>query len=109
MSLKEDIVKWFDGTTKWPGDLDAPGEVDCVLIGDEIVDTTRWAVIHEAVYMRKTLANRVCDELIFSDEYVRVRYKEPATEYQDWGDEGPPEIEEVVPVEVTVTKFEAKK
>lgn len=107
MSLKEDIVKWFDGTTKWPGDLE--DEVDCVLLDDEIIDTSRWAVIHEAVYLRKTVANRMCDELTFTDEYVRVRYKEPATEYQDWGDEGPPEIEEVVPVEVTITKFEVKK
>ena len=105
MSLKEDIVKWFDGTTKWPGDLE--DEVDCVLLGDEIVDHSRWAVIHEAVYLRKTIAGR--EPLTFSDEYVRVRYKEPATEYQDWGDEGEPDVEEVVPVEVTITKFEVKK
>lgn len=107
MSLKEDIKNWFGGTTKWPGDLDAPGEVDCVLLSDEIIDTSRWAVIHEAVYLRKTIAAR--EPLTFSDEYVRVRYKEPATEYQDWGDEGEPDIEEVVPVEVTITKFEVKE
>jgi hypothetical protein len=108
VSLKEDIEKWFDGTTKWPGDLDGDGEgqVDCVMLSDEIVDTSRWAVIHEAVYLRKTISGR--DPLTFSDEYVRVTYREPATENQDWGDEGPPDIEEVVPVEVTITKFEVK-
>lgn len=105
MSLKEDIVAWFDGTTKWPGDLTE--DVDCVLLDDEIVDTSRWAVIHEAVYLRKTIAGR--EPLTFSDEYVRVTYKEPATEYQDWGDEGEPDIVEVVPVEVTITKFEVKE
>lgn len=109
MTLKQDIKDWFDGTTKWPGDLagDGDDQVDCVLVSDEIIDTSRWAVIHEAVYLRKTIAGR--EPLTFSDEYVRVRYKEPATEYQDWGDEGEPDIEEVVPVEVTITKFEVKE
>lgn len=109
MSLKEDIKNWFGDTTKWPGDLagDDEGQVDCVLVSDEIIDTSRWAIIHEAVYLRKTIAGR--EPLTFSDEYVRVRYKEPATEYQDWGDEGEPDVEEVVPVEVTITKFEVKE
>lgn len=105
MSLKEDINKWFGDATRWPGDLTE--EVDCVLLDDAIVDTSRWAVVHEAVYLRKTIAGR--NPLTFSDEYVRVRYKEPATEYQDWGDEGPPVVEEVVPVEVKITKFEVKE
>ena len=109
MSLKEDIKNWFGGTTRWPGDLsgDDEDQVDCVLVSDEIVDTSRWSVGHEAVYHRKTIASR--EPLTFSDEYVRVTYQEPATEYQDWGDEGPPDVEEVVPVEVTTIRFETKK
>ena len=105
MSLKEDIVKWFDGGNRWPGDL--PYEVDCVPVGDEIVDTGRWSNIHEAVFLRKTIAGR--DPLTFSDEYVRVTYNEPATELQDWDGFGEPDVDEVVPVEVTITKFEVKK
>lgn len=105
MSLKEEIVAWFGGTTKWPGDLH--DEVDCVLVDDEIVDTSRWAVIHQAIYQRKTIVGR--DPLTFSDEYVRVTYREPATEYQDWGDEGEPDVEEVVPKEVTVIEFVKKE
>lgn len=102
MSLKEDIKNWFGDTTKWPGDLTS--EVSCGLVEDKIVDKSRWAITHEAVYL-----SVVGTPLNFSEEYVRVRYKAPATEYQDWGDEGPPEIEEVVPVEIKVTKFEVKK
>lgn len=105
MSLKSDIEDWFDGTTKWPGDLHY--DVDCVLLSDEIVDTGRWSVTHDAVYHRKTLVGR--EPLTFSDEYVRVRYKEPATEMQGWGDEGPPDIVEVEPVEVSITKFIVKE
>lgn len=105
MSLKQDIIDWFGGTTKWPGDLDE--EVGAVLINDEIVDTSRWSVVHEAVYLRKTVSTN--SPLTFSDEYVRVTYREPATEYQDWGDEGAPDVVEVKPVEVTITKFEVKK
>ena len=105
MGLKTDIENWFDGTTRWPGDL--PEEVDCVLLEDEIVDTGRWSVIHEAVYLRKSIVGR--NPLTFSDEYVRVTYREPATEYQDWGDEGEPDIEEVEPVEITITKFRVKE
>lgn len=105
MSLKEDIKAWFGDTTKWPGDL--AGDLECAFVEDEIVDTSRWAVVHEAVYLRKTIESY--DPLTFSDEYVRVTYKEPATESQDWGGEGPPDVEEVVPVEVTTVIFKTKE
>ena len=79
MSLVQEIKDWFGNTTKWPGDLDE--EVDCVLVEDEIVDTGRWSVIHDAIYLRKTISGR--EPLTFTDESVRVPYAEPATENQD--------------------------
>lgn len=108
MSLKQDITDWFGGENKWAGDLDGDrdGQVDCVLAEDEIVDHTRWGVIHDAVYLRKTIAGYA--PLTFTDEYVRVRYTEPATESQDWSDFDAPIIEEVEPVEVTVIQFKTK-
>lgn len=103
MTLLEDITQWFGGTTKWPGSLD--NEVpNCTLVEDEIVDTGRWSIIHDAVYVRK-LVHTVEPEITYLDEYVNVRYKEPATESQDWGDEGAPDIWPVEAYEETVTKF----
>lgn len=103
MSLKTDIEKWFGGVNKWPGDLDAPGEVDCVQIGDKIVDKARWFTLHEAVYLRKTIAGR--NPLTFSDEYVMVSYLAPATEMQDWEDFSAPDVFEVEPVLINITEF----
>lgn len=102
MSLKTDIENWFGGENKWPGDL--ADEVDCVEIGDEIVDTGRWSTIHEAVFLRKTVST--VDPLTFTEEYVMVTYHEPATELQEWDGFGAPDVAEVKPVEITVTSWE---
>ena len=40
--------------------------------------------------------------------YVAVEDVEPATEMQDWGDYGDPEIYEVEPYEVITTKYRKK-
>lgn len=76
--------------------------VDCVLVEDEIIDNTRWFVVHRAVYHRKTIVHR--DPIEFQDEYVAVEYNEPATEYQEW-ETGSAVVYEVVPEEVTTIVF----
>jgi hypothetical protein len=103
MTLLQEITDWFAGTTKWPGGLE--DDIDNItLVEDKIVDTGRWSVIHDAVYVRK-LVHTVEPEITYLDEYVGVRYREPATEMQDWGDEGPPDIYALEPYEETVIKF----
>lgn len=57
-----------------------------------IDDSPRWGDVIEIVYRRES-------------EYVAVHDIAPATESQDWGDYGPPEIFRVEPVEVTVTEY----
>ena len=58
-----------------------------------IDDSPRWGDVVQAVYQR-------------GDELVAVEDIRPATEMQEWGDYGDPEIYEVKPVEVTITKYE---
>ncbi len=106
MTLKTDIEQWFGGTTKWPGDIE--GDIDNVtLVYDEIVDTGRWSIIHEAVFIRKEV-HTVNPTITYLTEHVGVTYCEPATEMQDWGDEGPPDIYEVEPYEETIVKYKRK-
>lgn len=93
MSLLEDIKAYFGDKGKWPGSI--TGEIKgTVLVEDEIVDTSRWSIIHTAVYKR-------------DEEYVGVDYHEPATESQNWEDWGAPDVYPVHPevITVTVTKF----
>lgn len=104
MSLKSDLEEWF----KKVGHYEDPwGNVDCVLAEDEITDTTRWAIVHEAIYNRKTIANR--EPLTFSDEFVRVTYSEPATELQDWDELDEVECVEVEPVEIKKIVYRVKE
>lgn len=105
MSLLEDLTE-YGKTMRYP---DPQGDgVDCVCVSDEIVDTSRWAVIHHAVYQRKNHSVDDSGKVTLTDEFVQMVYREPATESQDWGDEGPPSLYEVEPVEVTVTQYRRK-
>ena len=105
MSLLEDIKRWYENNSYPPegGDLDetfVPETREWVSNGTEteqvsweVVDTSgRWGNQIEVVYER-------------GDELVAVYDMEPATEMQDWGDYGAPEIAPVERVEVTVTKY----
>lgn len=90
MTLLDDINKWYEST---PSPPTGPA-ISAEQVYFEYLETMRWGIIFEAVYRR-------------DDEYVRIADVEPATEGQDWGDHGPPEIEQVVPVVeiVETTKY----
>lgn len=60
-------------------------------VEDEIVDTTRWFIIHEAVWADDS-------------HYAIVSYSEPATEYQDADDE-PVDVYAAEPYTETVIKY----
>lgn len=62
----------------------------CYMVID---DTPRWGDRIQVIYRR-------------GDELVAVEDIRPATEYQDWGDYGDPEIYPVKAEQVTVTKYE---
>lgn len=85
MSLLTEI-KDYMSYPRYPDILSAVPNAD--FIEDEIVDHTRWYVVHEAVYAR-------------GDEYVMIRYEEPATEEGDYSEGMEPEVFRVEPVETT--------
>lgn len=62
---------------------------DCKLIEDDIIDTTRWSIVHEIVFEDK-------------GKFYMTTYSEGATEYQD---ERPWEYED----EVKCTEVELKE
>jgi hypothetical protein len=106
MTLLSDMKAYYEKLGRYD---DPYGEVDCVPISDEITDTTRWSIVHEAIYLRKTGHIQSPKPLTFTDEYVRVTYQEPATEMQDWDDFDTPEVVEVEPVEVIKIEYRAKE
>lgn len=105
MSLLTDLRDHFDSV----GYYEEPhsNDLECVLVEDEVIDIGRWSIARRAVFHRKTIVGR--EPIEFSDEYVAVEYDEPATELQDWDDFGVPEVYNVWPVEVSVTKFIKEK
>lgn len=67
---------------------------DCKLIEDDIIDTTRWSIVHEIVFEDK-------------GKFYMTTYSEGATEYQD---ERPWEYEdEVKCTEVELKEVKVKK
>ncbi len=85
-SLIEDIKNWYKNESYPP---DGP-EVDAELVSAEDGNQRRWGLEFTNVYKR-------------DDEYVAVSDVRPATEYQNWGDYGDPEIYKVAPVTETIT------
>lgn len=87
MSLLDDINEWYN-TEKapplWVDDFD--------LVGESVINELRWGYLKQWVFKR-------------GNEYVSVKDVEPATEMQDWGDYGEPEIYLVEPLEVTVIAY----
>lgn len=108
MSLKEEIKTFLSHSGNIAPEI-ADEVPNVTLVEDEIVDTTRWAIIHEAVYVRK-LVGEINPDLTYLTEYVQVTYAEPATEYQEWDDLADPNaVVEVEPYEETVIKFKKKE
>lgn len=104
MSLLEDIKKHYESESYPPDgpDLDyelVDGEwvktdTETKQVSYEVIDDTpRWGDRIQAVYQR-------------GDELIAVEDVAPATEMQDWGDYGEPDIFAVKPVTVTVTRYE---
>lgn len=106
MSLLDDIKGWYNEESYPPDgpELDqdfVDGKwvgkgTETKLVSNEMLDTLRWGTSFVNVYKR-------------GDEYVAVKDVRPATEMQDWGDYGEPEVYAVRPVEVTTIKYEKVK
>lgn len=82
MSLIEDIQRWYDDESHPPDPLDLGDDVD--LMSEETLGDLRWGTQFVNVYRK-------------GDEFVAVEDVRPATEMQDWGDYGKPEIYPVAP------------
>lgn len=105
MSLLESIKTHYEHESSPPEgpDLDyvlvdgkwVKGETETELVSEEDRSELRWGTSFRNVYKR-------------DDVYIAVEDVRPATEMQDWGDYGEPEIFEVTPREevVTVTHYD---
>jgi hypothetical protein len=70
-----------------------------VIISDEIIDTSRWSVIHYIIFK-------------FEDKFYGTSYSVGATEQQDeypWEFEDPIHCEELVPIQKTITVYKPVK
>jgi hypothetical protein len=76
--------------------LDVIYEYDKYLISDEIIGSTRWGILHRAVFQR-------------DDEFVGASYETGATEYQDDDGFDPPRLYEVEPYREVVFMYREKK
>lgn len=103
MSLLADIQGWYRSAHYPPDGPDLDQELvedkwvnkgtDTEQISWKVLDTSgRWGNQIEVIYQR-------------GNELVGVYDMEPATEMQDWGDYGDPEIVPVEAVTVTVTEY----
>ncbi len=102
MSLLDDVKAHYKGDNYPPDgpDLDydlvdnkwvkREGGAQTELVSSEDEDDLRWGTAFTNVYKR-------------NDEFVAVSDVRPATEMQDWGDYGEPEIYVVTPKTETIT------
>lgn len=95
-TLLEDIKAYYEEEHGYsPAPPDGP-EVDAEQVSWEVLDTAqRWGNNIQVVYRR-------------GDIYVAINDVEPATEMQDWGDYGEPDIYEVEPFEEVVVRYRKK-
>lgn len=101
MPLIDDVRKHYESQNYPPDgpDLDyvlvdgewVKGDTVTELVSEEDLDELRWGTSFVNVYQR-------------GDEYVAVEDVRPATEMQDWGDYGEPEIYLVKPRTETIVK-----
>lgn len=87
MNLLDEMYNWYLDNPYPP--FDAPG---ANIVHIETLEVLRWG-------------NRKMWVFNTDDQYVAVVDVEPATEYQDWGDYGRPEIYRVEPYQVTTTRY----
>ena len=91
-----------DATTDWEDEwFEGNPRINFRLVHAELIDTTRWSHVHERVYWD-----------LDADKCWRTTYRTGATECQDetpYEYEKEVELEEVVPTEVTVVKYEVVK
>lgn len=103
MSLLSDIEDWYKNNDHPPEGAELDEELlagkwvskgtSTERVSWETLDTSgRWGNAIQIVYKR-------------GEELIAVSDMEPATEMQDWGDYGKPEIYPVRPIEVTVIKY----
>lgn len=92
MTLIEKLQEWYDDGGTYP----PTNSRDFKFVAEESIEEHRWGTRKMYVFFEHP------------DQYVAVEDVEPATEYQDWGDYGPPEIYEVEPYEVVVTRYRSK-
>lgn len=90
MSLVEDLQKWYEDNSYPPEGEDVSAEQ---VSYEKTGGYARWGEPILVVYKR-------------GEELVGVYDVEPATERQDWGDYGTPEIVPVEEYEVKVTKYQ---
>lgn len=90
MSLLEELTKWYEEES-YPPDGPELGD-DVVQVAYERLGSRRWGEDIQITYHD-------------GKDYVAVRDVEPATEMQDWGDYGKPEIYPVKPVEIKIIKY----
>lgn len=104
MSLLDDVKHWYT-LESYPAD--GP-ELDMEEVGGEWVskDTDTEQVSYKVIDDSPRWGDRIQVVYKRGDELVAVQDVRPATEMQDWGDYGDPDIFEVKAVEVTVTKYE---
>lgn len=92
MSLLEDLKSLVNTSrNEYAFEDEAEGKFGAVKVKSEHLDSTRWGDIYEDVYER-------------DNEFVAVSYETGSTEYQEMDFE--PDLYEVIPVSVTVTKYE---
>lgn len=89
VSLLTDIEEWYKEESYPPEYAD----FDAELVDDEDLSQARWGTHFRHVYARPN-----------TGEFVAVEDVRPATEMQDWGDYGEPEIYEVKPRVVVIEK-----
>lgn len=91
MELIDRLRDWYKDESYPPGGSELGDGVERVSY--EIKDSLRWG-------------NQILVVYRLGEQFVGVSDVEPATEMQDWGDYGDPEIYEVKPVQVITTKYE---
>lgn len=88
MSLIDEIKAYYASGENSPPTYDS----DFEFVTEVHIDSVRWGEVKEWIFTK-------------GGEYVAVRDVEPATEMQDWGDYGEPEIYTVVPKVVETTVY----
>lgn len=91
MTLVEKLKEWYENETTPPHNMIEGVEY----VTEKALEKKRWGVMTRYIYRD-------------GDDYAAVEDVSPATEMQDWGDYGDPEIYEVEAVEVVTTEYVRK-